>query len=505
VDALTKTENSKIMKPEKLKIVILTAAILLLYFPCARTQISFVPPSIPMWDTWIYEEDENYHLFYLSRGNIGRAVSTDMLRWKALPTIENTAKEGDWDEVGMIMTGSTFKLGDTYFMCYGSRLKGTGPGIKIGYLTSKDLVNWERYSDGPIVLPQPPYEVDTKHWRDLVPFYDPVEKIWDGYLFAVHAETERPSIAHLTTKDFSIWDYHEPIFIGEDYSRTNDGFVYLEVPDHFEMGGKFYIVFSSVRSRKEFTSGRKDASGTWYLMADNKEGPYKVPESPLLLGYGHGRADTYVGHTVTYKGQRLLYHHTWGSWDEVCLGTPKLVHQNADGTLELRFWKDLRQLEERLLHREDEIVCNVSEEESRKLEIIEQTKSKDIVISCRVNLENTSRAGIIWHSSSEKSQGITFYPLEHRITIGEVEHTSRLKAKTIWDHYVDDYTKEHLLDGEFDLRIMSRAHMAEVYINDKWIFTTSMLETPQEGEIGYWSDQGALVISDLHIFEMEGL
>ena len=47
--------------------------------------------------------------------------------------------------------------------------------------------------------------------------------------------------------------------------------------------------------------------------------------------------------------------------------------------------------------------------------------------------------------------------------------------------------------------------MVELYINNKWIFSTSMLGTPEEGGVGYWSDAGEMKIRDLKIFEIEPL
>ena len=135
-----------------------------------KAQIAFKPPSIPMWDTWISEEDGEYHLFYLSGGNLGRAMSTDMIHWEALPSIKIDAKKGDWDERGARMTGCTVKQGDTYYITYGSG--PDGPGINAGILISKDLKSWNRYEKNPIVTAQYPYDSNTNHFRDLVSFYD---------------------------------------------------------------------------------------------------------------------------------------------------------------------------------------------------------------------------------------------------------------------------------------------------------------------------------------------
>lgn len=489
------------MKIERIERVCFASLILILFIPCIKAQIAFKPPSIPMWDTWIFEEEGVYHLFYLSKGDIGRAESVDMIHWSALPSIKIESEKGDWDEGGVRKTGCTVKVGDDYYITYGSN----NPGTVVGLLISRDLKTWKRYEKNPVIFPEAPYKSETSDFRDLVTFYDTDQNVWDGYMFGIHGKTNRPSIVHLTSKNYKKWKFHEPAFISEDYTRENDGFVFLEVPDYFQMGDKHYLIFSSVRSRKEFTSGRRDASGTWYIVADKKEGPYSVPEEPLLLGYGHGRGDTYVGHTVTYKAQRLLYHQTWGDWGKICLGSPKLVHQNVDGTLELRFWKDLEKLQSKLLYEKQEIICKVSGEELRKWKQIQDLNAQDLVISCKVNLDKTSKAGIAWHVEGERAQGISFYPDENKLTIGEIQHITEHRANTIKNYVFDDFTKENLLEGDFDLRIMSREHMVEVYINDRLIFATSMLGLPQEGGIAWWSEEGEMSIKDLSVFEMEAI
>jgi hypothetical protein len=122
-----------------------------------------------------------------------------------------------------------------------------------------------------------------------------------------------------------------------------------------------------------------------------------------------------------------------------------------------------------------------------------------------VDLKNSNRAGITWHIEGNKAQGLTFYPNENRITIGEIRHVNRLWANTIINNIFDDFTKEGFIDEKFNLRIMNRVHMVEVYINNKFIFATNMLGTPQKGKVGYWSDEGEITINDLKIYATEEL
>ena len=222
-----------------------------------------------MWDSWLFQEGDDYHLFFLSKGDIGRAVSQDLIHWKHLPKIPNMAASDDWDNSGMRMTGCTVKHNGKYYLSYGS-----GKGTPIGFIVSDDLVNWKRVGD-PVLPQKPPYAPGA--WRDLSSYWNEEKKQWDGYLFGIDAKTKLPSIAHVKSKDYLNWTYHEPNFISENYTRVSDGFVYLEVPDLFEMDGKHYIMFSSIPSRKQYTSGRQDASGTWHMVHRSRQEGWTLP------------------------------------------------------------------------------------------------------------------------------------------------------------------------------------------------------------------------------------
>ena len=65
--------------------------------------VVYQPPE-GMWDTWLFQDGDDYHLFFLSGGDIGRAVSKDLIHWKTLPRIKNMAGKDDWDKEGMQST-----------------------------------------------------------------------------------------------------------------------------------------------------------------------------------------------------------------------------------------------------------------------------------------------------------------------------------------------------------------------------------------------------------------
>ena len=67
-------------------------------------------------------------------------------------------------------------------------------------------------------------------------------------------------IAHVTSDDQVQWEYRRPVY-------ANRRFCNMECPDYFQMGDWHYFLFSTVRTRMD-TGGRKDASGTYFIMSD---------------------------------------------------------------------------------------------------------------------------------------------------------------------------------------------------------------------------------------------
>jgi beta-fructofuranosidase len=450
-----------------------------------------------MWDTWLLRNGEDYHLFFLSKGNIGRAVSKDLIHWEHLPPIENMAREGDWDADGMMMTGCTVKQGDTYYLAYGGRGKGT----PIGLLQSDDLMNWKRVGD-PVLTAKDPY-LPGDHWRDLSPVWNKAQQQWDGYLFGIHARTKRGSIAHVTSKDFLNWTYHDPLFITEEYQRDNDGFVYLEVPDLFEMGGKYYVTFSSIRSRKNFTSGRQDASGTWYIMADKKEGPYRVPKNPLLLGTGMGRFDHYVGRTITHKGDRLLYHQNWGR-HEVDWSTPKLLRKDRNHELYLKYWPALDGLKTRqLLNLESLSVKPAASTRYHEKDI--EIQAGDFMLTCDLQITNAKNFSIFWRRNTTP-YGLRIEPEIGAFSIVQLHRrVGKFNSSTYRTLMQDQYVNKALCTDKMTLRLMVRKGRSEVYINDRWIFNVGLEDIPAEGDFSFLADSGETLVENLQIHELEPL
>jgi len=329
----------------------------------------------------------------------------------------------------------------------------------------------------------------------------------DDY-FATPTRGPKACVAHLVSADLIAWDYLPPVFASTD-------FVDMEVPDYFELNGRHYLLFSSGRSRKD-TSGRVNATGTYYVMGDHRDGPYRVPPNPLLLGSGRGRFDNYVGRTVPFEDTRLLYHHTAGG--PVTWGIPKVVRQDEDGGLWLEYWPGLKGLETRVLFedpkaislddqtettgwtlQENAVTCRA--EEGRTAAVWLPVTPADAMVACTVALDECASAGIVWRWDGERGAGLTVNRETDTAAVGAIALVDGALVSTL----IDDCSAIEAAAGSRHLRVVIRAHRAEVYIDDRWIFGTSLPDLPATGRIGLLAQSGAATFTDLRVAELEKL
>lgn len=332
----------------------------------------------------------------------------------------------------------------------------------------------------------------------------------DGYMITP-TQGPKACIAHLVSKDLIEWDYLPPVLASPE-------FVDMEVPDYFELNGRHYLMFSSGRSRKD-TSGRKNASGTYYVMGESRDGPYRVPGNALLLGSGNGRFDNYVGRTIPFEGGRLLYHHTAGG--PVTWATPKLVRQYDDGTLWLKCWPGLAKLETRTLL---DGVKGISTDDTvaegkwsvqgdrltgrapkgKRSVLWLGVSAANAAITCKVDWNDAEAVGLIWRWDGKKGAGLS---LRRETDIAAIVNVAAAGSKAPGLKLVDGYQglKTHPSDkpGVNHVRVLVRAHRVEVYVNDRWIFGASLTDSPPTGRIGLLVEGGSGVFSELRIAEIE--
>ncbi len=514
----------------------ITLFCLLSLFPCRYAAAQMYSPAEPyyMWDTWVCNDKEGeYQLFYLesqfgSNWNlwyrIGRASSRDLLHWQPRESIFEQVPEGAWGKAPYL-TGCTIPT-DTGYACF-IGAGGQNGGQEIGVLFSPDLETWQQYPGNPVLVSRKPY-YGGEDWRDLSVYYDAQEKLWHGYLCARTAgsgapvppdtkdETQIACIARVKSKNLTEWEYLPPIF-------ASPKFLFMEVPEYFQMNGRHYLIFSCARSRKD-TSGRKDASGTWYVMADSREGPYRIPEQPLLLGSGQGRMDNYVGRTLLFGDTRLLYHHTVHGWLKGCCehpvtwGIPKVIRQSEDGTLWLGYWPNLNQLETSAVitgfdgvsvqesmgkgvwtTAKEKISCRSPEQADSILWL--PYAGSHSMITCTLRAQPAQAAGIVFRWDGERGTGLILEEKTDSLALVQIKAVDHLPVSELIDHYQGLGMADH----PQNIRLLIHSHRVEVYVNDRWFFSTSILDAPAQGRVGLLVRQGTAEFSGFRMAELESL
>jgi hypothetical protein len=465
-----------------------------------------------MWDTWLYHEENDYHLFFLQSepeiiwNTIGRAVSRDLVHWQPLPSIPSKGPQGSWDE-NPTLTGMTIKVDSGYILFYGSDTDGQ----KIGTMYSSDLQHWQKNHRNPLLQPRAPYYSGTD-WRDMFIYYNLSERQWHGFVCAQTPKISEDSnakniacIAHLTTKNFTEWNYLPPVYTNSDFSN-------MEVPDYFEMSGYHYLLFSNAATVQN-TSGRKNARGTYYIMSNKRDGPYHLPPAPLLLGSGMGRFDVYVGRTILYENKRLLYHQTVGG--KVSWGIPKIIRQNKDGTLWLEYWHGFDKLEKSILPEDfSKVISNNitgkgiwrkqgnsvfgETPANQKCVLWLPVLANDAMITCEIKMDMAEKTGLVWKWNNQSGEGLLID--KNKISLCKLSSRGNTLSSELADEFQGFYAKP----GYQHMRIILRGQRVEVYVNDHWVFGT-LMNPGREGRIGLYLESGKSIYKDICITELESM
>ena len=261
-----------------------------------------------VWDFWVAREGPNYHVFYLQaphelieqelrhwNASVGHAASDDLRNWRVLPDALHPGPEGAWDD-GAIWTGSVVERDGTWHMLYtgiNARERQEEAIIqRIGLATSTDLIRWDKHPQNPLI------EADPRYYGQRDPSPLGSERMWrDPWVFR-HSQTGeyhalitartiegppdgRGVIGHARSSDLVRWETLPPL--------TEPGHFYaLEVPQLVELGGRYYLLFSTWAEAHSAARRKKTrlepVGGTHYLIADDPLGPFRFLTHDFLIG-----------------------------------------------------------------------------------------------------------------------------------------------------------------------------------------------------------------------------
>jgi beta-fructofuranosidase len=245
-----------------------------------------------VWDSWVADDGERYHLFFLkapralrdsslrhTAASIGHATGVDLEHWDVHEDAL-TPEAGCWDDLAL-WTGSVVRGDDRVWRLYYSALS-TSRGFgerdqRIGLAESDDLFTWRRVGDRPLVAPEPRWyrtlDEDpalSATWRDPFVFRDPDGKGWHMLITARAASvpwSEGGVLGHARSADMRRWVLQPPL-------SAPAGFGELEVPQIRNVEGRHVLVFTC--QPEQHSADRIAPFSTWYVIGDALTGPWKM-------------------------------------------------------------------------------------------------------------------------------------------------------------------------------------------------------------------------------------
>ncbi|KRC92591.1 glycosyl hydrolase family 32 [Terrabacter sp. Root85] len=261
-------------------------------------------PEAWVWDFWLVDDGEQYHLFFLYasralrdpharhyRASIGHAVSSDLVSWERVVDALVRSDAPAFDELAT-WTGSVVRHPDgRWFMFYtGARLNEHGANVQsIGYAVSPDLYTWDK-APGPVLeadghwyekyAPPPEGNWHDEAFRDPWVVADPDGDGWHMLITARSAagpahdpsdRVDRGVVGHAWSADLETWELRSPL------SEPGAGFGQLEVFQTHVVDGKQVLLFNcSVGDMPEAARAAGITGGVWIASAESVLGPYDL-------------------------------------------------------------------------------------------------------------------------------------------------------------------------------------------------------------------------------------
>ncbi|MFT4294049.1 MAG: family 43 glycosylhydrolase [Micropruina sp.] len=278
-------------------------------------------PEAWVWDFWIVDDGDRYHLFFLYasralkdpearhyRASVGHAVSDDLSHWTRVTDALVRSDAPAADDLAT-WTGSITRGPDgLWYLIYTSATAApNGSNVQtISYATSPDLYDWTK-APGPVLRADPRWyeRLADGLWNDEA-FRDPCvlpDPDGDGWHLLITARANRGAaddrgvIGHATSPDLRRWTLQPPL------SQPGQGFGQLEVPDPVVIEGRHFLLFNcldrDVSAARRATGTR---GGVWLAPAEGPLGPYDIAGAQLLADRRH-----YVGRIVTDRSGAQVF------------------------------------------------------------------------------------------------------------------------------------------------------------------------------------------------------
>ncbi len=467
--------------------------------------MAWKPRDYDLGDIWFLQGPDALHLYYLMLGDevrfgfrnegIGHATSTDGLRWTEQEPIMYRGGRGAFDEAA-IYTGSAIARGGRYYTLYTGL--GTADHLqRSGLLVSDDLFHWQRVSEGPVMEPDGRWYEVAQDWTGgkWISWRDPW--LWnnpeDGLCYAFVTATARgPAPRHARgciglgrSRDMRHWEVLPPV-------AAPGLFHDHEVPQLFELGGRWYLIYLMCLWRYSDQAWRTRRyeqwlEGTYYLVADHPLGPWRVPDHDVIAGC---RAHAPLAARVQRVGGDLLFY-AWGPRRRA-LGLPMRIVVDQSGQLGAGWWRGVEALltgdvcpgrpEPRsgVWKQEDQLVGRAQDVAAVAGYGVEV---EDFVATARVEPGPGAMPGLgIAQGASTLAAVID--------PAAQVARVMRLPER----HVLGETPLPLPSEGQIELRLVADGEVLTLFVNERFA-TTAYVEGRGAGEVRLVSERGRSVFS----------
>jgi sucrose-6-phosphate hydrolase SacC (GH32 family) len=232
-------------------------------------------------DNFIIKEKDTYHLFYNvgdasptqdwqepnNEKAFGHATSKDLKNWQHHPRILQVIPD-TW-EGQVVSAPSVLKFKGLFYMVYSGFDNRVIGKQSIGLATSKDLFNWERCKNNPVITAPEWTMVNPNGWIDFRDAH--IIRYGNEFLLFTMTTTKegKGAIALASSKDAEKWTDMGPALI--TFSQP-------ESPRVFEHKGTFYMFATSSLGRVLYKT-KNPKSNNW------TEVPFVWPTGGLWSGW----------------------------------------------------------------------------------------------------------------------------------------------------------------------------------------------------------------------------
>ena len=495
-----------------------------------------------LWDTTIFHDGLHFQLIHIAgNGILGRARSTDWIHWERLPPIDIRGPEGSWNQNGLICNGIVRREGEWCLIAGADSPSGEW---QMGLFTSSDLENWEAYPANPIlasdgeIYTKGPNSIHQMHpaWRDPCLWQDK-EGWWHCLMCARlprwNHSTTGAAIAHLRSRNLIKWEPLQPVV------EVGSRFLFCEVPNFFVLNGRHYLTFLDMGwgGTREHTTSRDDACGTFYLWAENFDGPWHWPTDPLLLGADDQCLASWAAKTLLHDERVYLYSHIASSGKSASLALPKEVVERAPGELELRYANQLGPCETteflepditpKIFHRPHDSGIWQAEDhggltaraESCGTAATIAREAGDFHLELRIEIQEGGAAGVVFRATEAEEKflingappqgvlvmldverqmiemrGVVHVPM-HGWGVGFMEARRANYSPVRRQRVRLPLSRKQ----SYRLRVIARSEFFEVYLNDIWQITIAQPEAAESGTIELVAQKATARFSGLRL------